>query len=364
MLRKLSEKVFINKKFTQCKTSGTLKIDAVEIPDTKNIGLLFLNQPDSCSDPSQILILHFPTPDASLPPSPSVKFYSSQLKSLFNTILSMFFMSFPTLPYRIWPHATISIGYIKPCVKPSQSSVLSSYIQIIISYGSNFSFKVRQHSQQQLYLQYKVCWILCKMVGAYSFSQPHLCVQPRLRSPPKIRFSTCSQIILTIPTNTPFLYTPVILHLLIFAYNLPNNLHQKYFLLLSMSQFRLCQRTRKLGVLARNDTVLVPHLLPQSMDSDNRTHNHWLLIAQAQQIGILQVVVSDEDACNRNGKQSNPHSLIPSTYCHHFHTLLIPSQEHPFSLKSVASLDIHPKSSILIYYSCPSPLVCLEIIPS
>ena len=39
-------------------------------------------------------------------------------------------------------------------------------------------------------------------------------------------------------------------------------------------------------------------------------------IAQAQKVGVLQVVVSDEDACNRNDKQSNPPSLIPSTYCH------------------------------------------------
>ena len=30
--------------------------------------------------------------------------------------------------------------------------------------------------QQQLYLQYKVCWILYKMVGAPSFSQPYLCM--------------------------------------------------------------------------------------------------------------------------------------------------------------------------------------------
>ena len=102
------------------------------------------------------------------------------------------------------------------------------------------SFKVRQHGQQQVYLQYKVCWIFCKMIGAYSFSQPHLCIQPPLKSLPKIRFSTSvnfslpippllvHKIILTIPTNTPFLYTSVILHLLISAYNLPNNLHQKY----------------------------------------------------------------------------------------------------------------------------------------
>ena len=56
-------------------------------------------------------------------------------------------------------------------------------------------------------------------------------------------------------------------------------------------------------------------------------HNYWFLIAQAKKIGVLQVVVSDEDACKRNGKPFNPPSLIPSTSCHYFHTLLIPSQQ-------------------------------------
>ena len=108
-------------------------------------------------------------------------------------------------------------------------------------FKSCFSFKVRQHGQQQLYLQYKICWILCKMVGASSFSQSYLCIQPPLQSTPKISFSTSvnfhlpnppllvHKIILTIHTNTPLLSTAVILHLLIFAYNHPNNLHQKYF---------------------------------------------------------------------------------------------------------------------------------------
>ena len=79
VLRKIQEKIFINKKFTQCKTSRTLKIDVFEIPDNKNIEklfskyeLLFLNQAISCSDPSQILILQFATARALLPPSPSL----------------------------------------------------------------------------------------------------------------------------------------------------------------------------------------------------------------------------------------------------------------------------------------------------
>ena len=38
---KLLEKPFITKKFTQCKTSGTLKTDIFQIPDYKKIGKLF-----------------------------------------------------------------------------------------------------------------------------------------------------------------------------------------------------------------------------------------------------------------------------------------------------------------------------------
>ena len=76
MLQKILEKLYITKKFTQCKTSYTLKIDVFEIPDNKNIEkifskhkLLFLDRANSSSDLSQILILRFPIPRASLPPS-------------------------------------------------------------------------------------------------------------------------------------------------------------------------------------------------------------------------------------------------------------------------------------------------------
>ena len=70
--------VFIIKKFTQCETLHTLKIDLFEIPDNKNIGklfskfeLLFLDQANSRSDPSQTLMLRFPIFTATLSPSPS-----------------------------------------------------------------------------------------------------------------------------------------------------------------------------------------------------------------------------------------------------------------------------------------------------
>ena len=62
-------------------------------------------------------------------------------------------------------------------------------------------------------------------VDAPSFSQPYLCLQSPLQSPPKIHSSTSDnfqlpnppllvcKIILTIPTKTPFLYTSATFHI-------------------------------------------------------------------------------------------------------------------------------------------------------
>ena len=69
----------ITKTCTQRKTLHALKIDLFELSDNKNIGkllskyeLFFLDQADFSSDPSQILILQYPIPTASLSPSPSL----------------------------------------------------------------------------------------------------------------------------------------------------------------------------------------------------------------------------------------------------------------------------------------------------
>ena len=137
VLWKILEKVFISKKYTQCKTSQTLKIDVLEIPDNESIGklfskceLLFLDQTNSSSNPSEILILWFPIPWASLPPSPSVKFYPSQLKTLINTIPILFFLGFLILSHPIQPHATTSIEYTRPFDKQRKLNLLLSCMQI------------------------------------------------------------------------------------------------------------------------------------------------------------------------------------------------------------------------------------------
>ena len=117
----ISEKAFITKKFTQSKTSRTLRINVFEITDNKVIGklfsneLIFLDLANSSSDPSQILILQFP------------------------------YIELPCLPHhpcqiRPIPHSTKchpSIGYTKRYVNPSQSNLESSYIDMKMPYGSN-----------------------------------------------------------------------------------------------------------------------------------------------------------------------------------------------------------------------------------
>ena len=40
-------------------------------------------------------------------------------------------------------------------------------------------------------------------------------------------------------------------------------------------------------------------LLPRCVDRDNSAHNHWLLIAYSQKVGILSEVASDEKVCIR-----------------------------------------------------------------
>ena len=216
--------------------------------------LLFLNQANFCFNPSQILMLQFHTLGASLPPLPSLSNFtlanwnpsSTQCLSWSSSVSLFSPTSFNhTLPQ------VLDISNHMPS-HANQMHYQAIYRSIYLTgqaryplkswvFKDCFSFKVRQHSQQQLYLKYKACWVLCKMVSASSFSEPYFSIQPPLQSPLKIRFSTSvnfyfpippllvHKIILTSPTNTPFLYTSVILHLLIFSYKLLNDLHQKYF---------------------------------------------------------------------------------------------------------------------------------------
>ena len=96
---------FITKRFTQCKTLCTLKIDDIEILRNKNIVklfskyvLLFLDQANSNSDLSQTLILEFPKPGAFLSPSPFPSNFTLANWKLYSTQSSCFSSVSPFFP--------------------------------------------------------------------------------------------------------------------------------------------------------------------------------------------------------------------------------------------------------------------------
>ena len=132
MLEKILEKIFITKKFTQCKTSCTLKIDVIKIPQNKNIVKLFSkyeplfsDQANSSFDRSQILILQFAMPSAFLssslskfPPNFTLanwKPYSTQFSSCFSSV-SVFCLN-------LFDHMSPQVFDISNHM-PSQSSLL------------------------------------------------------------------------------------------------------------------------------------------------------------------------------------------------------------------------------------------------
>ena len=82
---------------------------------------------------------YYHSPHAELPYIP---YYLRQVlpeptETFSNTNLIMFFIGFNILSYSIRQQATTSIGYTKSYIKPKQSNLLSSWIQIMIPYGSN-----------------------------------------------------------------------------------------------------------------------------------------------------------------------------------------------------------------------------------
>ena len=123
------------------------------------------------------------------------------------------------------PQVTTSIGYTKPYAESSQSNLLSSsylmgqrhYLSKSWVFKSCFPFKVRQHGQQKFYLQYKVCWILYKMVGVPSF----LHIQPMLQSLPKHSSSTLVNFYIPIP---PLLFHKIILRIPTNPLTLPSSI--------------------------------------------------------------------------------------------------------------------------------------------
>ena len=114
MIKKILDNIFITKKYTQHKTLHTLKTDVFKLPNNKNIGKLFskyvlfpLNQAYS-SDSSQILILQYPIPGASLPSLPSLSNFPWRNKTSLQHKPHHVFFPFPCF---FLPHSTICHHY-------------------------------------------------------------------------------------------------------------------------------------------------------------------------------------------------------------------------------------------------------------
>ena len=131
--------LIITKKYTQCKTLYILKIYVFELPDNKNIRILFSKNMKCFSKIKLISVLillkywYYSTPFLYLPYLPHHLCLILPCRNPSSTILIMLFFGFPILPYPVQSHFK-SIGYTKANAKTSQSNLLSCYMQIIKSY--------------------------------------------------------------------------------------------------------------------------------------------------------------------------------------------------------------------------------------
>ena len=104
-----------------------------------------------------------------------------------------------------------------------------------------------------------------------------------------------------IPTNTLFLYTSVFFHLL----SQHNAFHRKSIPLPQpFSQCRLHQGSNEQGRLMWTD-CFNHSLLPRSMSRSNCSQLLFTYHSDSQ-IGVLDVVASDEDACYQNHRLHHP----------------------------------------------------------
>ena len=92
------------------------------------------------------------------------------------------------------------------------------------------------------------------------------------------------------------------------------------------NQFTLREETRELGSLVRTDTLFSPFLIKVWTVIAGLTTTDSLSPRLRKLVYCMQLLMKMY-ACNRNGKLSNPPSLISLDYFHYFHTLLIPSEE-------------------------------------
>ena len=99
-------------------------------------------------------------------------------------------------------------------------------------FKSRFSFKVRQHGQQQLYLPWKYDELFTKWQVLLHFHNPSYAFNHSYKLHQKsipLLQSTFTSLFHSYFLTNPPLQSPAIFRLPIFAHNHPSNLHQKYF---------------------------------------------------------------------------------------------------------------------------------------
>ena len=234
--------------------------DVFEIPHNKNIvklfsknELLFLGQTDFCSGSSQMLILKFHILRASLPPSSFLSNFTLANRNPSLTQHSSWFPSVSLFSLNPFDHMRSQVLDI-PNYMPSQANQI--YYQAIytswylwVKYANHQkpeSLRVSSFSQlnktvdnnpifNTQYAEFSTKWEVLLHFTALlkhtttpiiSTKNPHLYFS---QFSPLYSILTCSQIIFTIPTNTPFLYNSARFQLPIFTYNHTNNLDQRYF---------------------------------------------------------------------------------------------------------------------------------------
>ena len=193
VLQKILGKVFITMNCIQHKTLHALKVDLLEMSDNKNIWKLLSKYELFSLDQANTTKPHpysFPTPLAI-----SIKFPLGQLKPLFNVIFIKLHHVLYGLPYFFLPHSNTWHNYWI-CQTISQAKPIKFNIKIYTNhntllvnhttYKKTETLRADSLSRSDNMVHNKLSWILFKMVGALSFSQPYLCLWPTptiIRSP-------------------------------------------------------------------------------------------------------------------------------------------------------------------------------------
>ena len=194
------------------------------------------------------MILQHPIPISSQPLSPSLFNFDLENWNPSSTILFMLFFGFLVPSYPVQPHNTSHKNWIYKSL--CRAKPIKSIIMIYTDYKtlhqpkswvfkSCFYFKVGQHVQQYLNLQYKVLWSLLKMVGLLvqtttcPISTKNLFFHFSQLLPPYFTPLLVHKTILITSTNTLSLNKSVIFKLPIFRYTAIPTISSKSFFLIS-----------------------------------------------------------------------------------------------------------------------------------